>query len=587
MKIRKFQAASVREAIAQVRQELGSDAMIVATRQIRRGLLGTGVEVTAAVDNDEEAPPVLAAPGPHAVTEGTWLSEHDVERIMAPLRSELRSIRAILRPLADDKHDGEMRVEMAALRDSLAALRSELPADDRHSLHVEIAALRDAVAAIPRVLPDANEPLRAQIAALRDAVGAVHEALPAPVNDEPIRAEIAALRDAVGAIHEALPAPVNDDPIRAEIAGLRDAVCAVHDAMPGRASDESLRAEIAALRDAVSSIQAAMPDADEPVLAEIAALREAVFAISFSLPETTREPIQAELIALREALSSMQSVPPPEPPESIRAELAALREAMTTMNVPPFETMSDPLRLELQALREAVSSMKVSGAPAPAPHRLSLEEIAQNSVLTVRSQHRAIALVGPTGVGKTTTIAKLAARAALVEKKSVAIITLDTYRVGGEDQIRAYADLIGVPLTLVADPSRLKQAMALHADKQRVFIDTAGRSPRDAQAIAALERAFDGIDDLEVHLAIAASTQAEVIDSCVQRYQGVGIDRLLFTKLDEADDLTELVRAPARLGRPISFVTTGQRVPEDLEEATAESLLALATAGLDVIEVAA
>jgi flagellar biosynthesis protein FlhF len=222
------------------------------------------------------------------------------------------------------------------------------------------------------------------------------------------------------------------------------------------------------------------------------------------------------------------------------------------------------------------------GADAP------LSEVAARAPIAAPSQRQMVALIGPTGVGKTTTIAKLAARSALIEKRSVAIVTLDTYRVGGEEQLRAFADLMGVPLTLVSDADQVAPTLRrLAGAHDRIYIDTAGRSPRDVDAIAQLERAFTGIPDLEMHLVVSASAHAALVDNWMQHYRSVGIDRLLFTKIDEAPDLTELVRTPARLGRPISFITNGQRVPEDLEVASDQRLLDLATRGFAPSEVAA
>jgi len=341
MRLRKYQAATMRDAIAEVKRDLGADAMIVATRQISRGLRGPGVEVTAAIDPDatEAAapPPALrddgAGPETHGARgTGRALEEADVERILLPLRSELRSLRSALRASGD----GELRTELQALRRALATL-------------------------------------------------------------------------------------------------------------PGRA-----------------------PDAE------------------------------------------------------------------------------------------------------------SLRQVASRARLAAPSEAQVIALVGPTGVGKTTTLAKLAARAALIAEERVAIVSLDSYRIGGEEQIRAYADLIGVPLRVVTDPARLGHTLAELGDRDRIYIDTAGRSPRDGAAVAELAEAFAAVEGVEVHLTISAATTPSLIDGIARRFGALSPARLLFTKVDEADDLAELVRAPARLGRPVAWLTTGQRVPEDLEDATVEVLLALA-----------
>ena len=225
----------------------------------------------------------------------------------------------------------------------------------------------------------------------------------------------------------------------------------------------------------------------------------------------------------------------------LRSEIRSLRSLVRSIAQDRGEGQ---LKNELVAVRQAIAHMGRGTGELP-----PLSQVAAKATLSGRSQKRIVALVGPTGVGKTTTIAKLAARAALVEHKSVVILTLDNYRVGGEEQMRT-------------------------------FIDTAGRSPRDSQPIAELARAFSPVRELEVHLAVPAATSPAVLDGIFRRYQEIGLDHLLFTKLDEADDLSELVRAPARLSTTVCHLATGQRVPEDLEDASDERLLALAQGGL-------
>jgi flagellar biosynthesis protein FlhF len=201
-----------------------------------------------------------------------------------------------------------------------------------------------------------------------------------------------------------------------------------------------------------------------------------------------------------------------------------------------------------------------------------------NMALTAPSTARAIMLVGPTGVGKTTTIAKLAARAALIEGKRVSLITLDNYRVGGVDQIRTFAELIGVPLRVCESPGDLTRMIS--DEDELTLIDTAGRSPRDVGAIKELAAAIANAPKIETHLVVAAASSATVIEDLANRYRGLNLSRLLFTKVDEIDEAPELSRAPARLSLPITWVTTGQSVPEDIEEPTSARVLELASTGL-------
>jgi flagellar biosynthesis protein FlhF len=247
--------------------------------------------------------------------------------------------------------------------------------------------------------------------------------------------------------------------------------------------------------------------------------------------------------------------------EPLRSELRSLR-AMVRASSP-----SNELRNELVALRRLVEDLRGTPAPAPTP----------SNALTIRSTARAVMLVGPTGAGKTTTIAKLAARAALIENRRVRVVTLDSYRVGGIEQIRTFAELIGVPLDALQHPGDLRDVLA--NEHETVFVDTAGRSPRDQDAIGELAAHTSGLG-LEVHLAVPAATSSAHVDQLAQRYRALAPTRLLYTKLDEVDSAPDIAQAPARLRLPVTWVTTGQAVPEDLEQPTTARLVELATHGL-------
>jgi flagellar biosynthesis protein FlhF len=267
---------------------------------------------------------------------------------------------------------------------------------------------------------------------------------------------------------------------------------------------------------------------------------------------------------------------------------APVAAASRTLEEQDVERIIAPLRAELRSLRSLLRPLGgMHHELASLRDSLGRAEEPAGPVEVAPSRRRVVVIVGPTGVGKTTTIAKLAARARLVERKKVALISLDDYRVGGADQIRTYADLIGVPVRLVDDPAGLRAAIAAAGDADRIFVDTAGRSPRDRAEIARLGQALGGVSDAEVHLAVAAATAPDLLDELHRRHQPLGAHRLLFTKVDEALRLGELVRAPARLGLPVTWITTGQRVPEDLEDATAERLAGLAAGRNPHDEVAA
>lgn len=196
--------------------------------------------------------------------------------------------------------------------------------------------------------------------------------------------------------------------------------------------------------------------------------------------------------------------------------------------------------------------------------------------LTVKKNGpRIIALVGPTGVGKTTTIAKLAAHYALREGHRAALITIDNFRVGAVEQLKTYSRIMGVPVEVAATPAELEAAIELHSDKELILIDTAGRSHKDSEKIEELKGFLESRFAIEIHLCLAATTRDREVQEVVERFGVLPVSRVIFTKLDESESYGSIVNAHLRTKFPLSYFTTGQRVPEDLEIATPGRLAGL------------
>ena len=176
-----------------------------------------------------------------------------------------------------------------------------------------------------------------------------------------------------------------------------------------------------------------------------------------------------------------------------------------------------------------------------------------------------VALVGPTGVGKTTTIAKLAANLKLKDRHKVGLITLDTYRIAAVDQLRRYAEIIGAPLKVVGSADELREAIKAMADVEYVLIDTAGRSPNDRLKIGELKKVLEAAEPDEVHLVLSTTVSPENVELAVTQFGEVRVDRVIFTKLDEAAQLGVLLNVVRKTNKALSYVTTGQDVPDDIE----------------------
>lgn len=192
------------------------------------------------------------------------------------------------------------------------------------------------------------------------------------------------------------------------------------------------------------------------------------------------------------------------------------------------------------------------------------------------STRRVVAFVGPTGVGKTTTLAKIAAELALVGSRRVGIVTTDNYRVGAAAQIEQLADLIGVPLLVARDAPSFARALERLGNADAVLVDTAGRSPRDHAALAELATWLHapGVEPVSTCLCLAATSRSPELDELIRRHAVLRPTHLIATKLDEAVTHDGILSACIASGLPLAWLTTGQRVPEDLTPASGDTLAA-------------
>ncbi len=188
-------------------------------------------------------------------------------------------------------------------------------------------------------------------------------------------------------------------------------------------------------------------------------------------------------------------------------------------------------------------------------------------ITTEPDKCRVVALVGPTGVGKTTTIAKLAANYRLREKRRVGLITVDTYRVAAVEQLRTYAEIIDLPMEVVATPREMREAVARMSHLDLVLMDTAGRSPRDEVRIQELKSMLAEAEPDEVQLVLSSTAGAKSLTATAERFALVGTTSLLLTKLDEASGLGHLISLVRACRLPVSYLTDGQNVPDDIQVA--------------------
>ena len=190
--------------------------------------------------------------------------------------------------------------------------------------------------------------------------------------------------------------------------------------------------------------------------------------------------------------------------------------------------------------------------------------------------------IGPTGVGKTTTIAKIASRLSVVEKKKIVLLTADTYRIAAAEQLRTYANILEVPFRIIYTPQEIRTAIEDYAAYDYIFVDTSGHSQKNTDQrddTLALLRAADGQAEKEVYLVVSATTKYRDLLNIADTYQKLTDFRLVFTKLDETQCQGNLFNLRLHTDAPMSYVTCGQNVPDDIGEFDAQKTVKLLLGG--------
>ncbi|MGP1271899.1 MAG: flagellar biosynthesis protein FlhF [Phycisphaerales bacterium] len=228
--------------------------------------------------------------------------------------------------------------------------------------------------------------------------------------------------------------------------------------------------------------------------------------------------------------------------------------------------LSDEEIVRETVLREIAALLPVASEPT------SRKRPADGRPLTV-------ALIGPTGVGKTTTVAKLAATSKLRHGRSVGLITTDTYRIAAVEQLRTYADIIGLPIRVVSSPSEMRPAIEALGELDEILIDTAGRSQHDEERLTELRGYLDEADPHETHLVLSSVASEAVLMRSAESFGRLEPNRVIFTKLDEAVNTGVLLAVVRRVGVALSFVTTGQEVPDHIEPGRSDRLARMILTG--------
>lgn len=292
---------------------------------------------------------------------------------------------------------------------------------------------------------------------------------------------------------------------------------------------------------------------------------------AYETNETTKQ-LKNEMAEMKKLLESMKYAPPVELsqfPDELQTMLRYLKkqgiadEVITEIGNSMFTYMKETkqdLTIEMQLahvkefLKEQIDAFPFGG--------ISFEK-------------KYINVLGPTGVGKTTTIAKIAARTLLEKKKKVGFITTDTYRIAAIEQLRTYANLLQAPVEVVYNPSDFKAAIDKFSHLDHVFIDTAGRNYKESKFVEDLKGIVDFSLDMETFLVLSMTSKEEDMRVIIDQFRAFPIEKFIFTKMDETNSMGSLFNLMKQYQCGVAYYTNGQEVPEDLEEATAENVIDL------------
>ncbi|MDX1771412.1 MAG: flagellar biosynthesis protein FlhF [Planococcaceae bacterium] len=190
-------------------------------------------------------------------------------------------------------------------------------------------------------------------------------------------------------------------------------------------------------------------------------------------------------------------------------------------------------------------------------------------------QKKYINVLGPTGVGKTTTIAKMAAHAVLQKKKKIGFITTDTYRIAAIEQLKTYAGLLQAPVEIVYNSEDFKKAMETYKDFDLVFIDTAGRNYKEVKFVEDVKKLIQFEDNVESYLVLSSTSKEKDMETIIEQFSSFPIEQFIFTKADETNSIGSMINLMIKYNKGLAYYTDGQEVPEDINEASVDSLLKL------------
>ncbi|WP_026826231.1 MULTISPECIES: GTP-binding protein [Exiguobacterium] len=278
--------------------------------------------------------------------------------------------------------------------------------------------------------------------------------------------------------------------------------------------------------------------------------------------QTTIQPRQSVPVRTESTKPVTPQTPPPRVVGAPAPRLhSSLRHVESLLSTGSFED---------ESWEETLNELYYTTKSIEEVERYVYEQV-KSSFIEPPDAKRYVMVVGPTGVGKTTTLAKLAAHFKLKEGKTVGLITTDTYRIAAIEQLKTYAEIMSIPVEVAYDFHDFKRAKQLFARKDIVLIDTAGRNFRDPAYVEQFHEHHD-FTETSLSLVLSLTSKMKDMDMIYSQFESLPLSSLIFTKADETSDIHAMYRMVKKSGLPVAWMTDGQEVPDDLIRGHADAL---------------
>ena len=569
----------MKDAMAQVKDELGDDAVILHTKKIKKGgILGYGAkeifEVTAALDEVTRRPPkkrperlptlaelqAEAAGGETKPKSAVPLPQAASAALPQAMPAALAQQVSVPVPAGPPAAPVPPLVQSAQPMQPMQLMQQPLPTESRQPVQQ------------PRLSQSAAKSYRTAgtEAAVAEAARQARAAAPAALGDasaEPFvpsfpsgKASEAPFQPLVPSAGEAPQKPParkarRRKPAQPKRRKVHAAEAAEAKETAGAEAETPSSCRVKREEDeAASSQEKRREDESPPAKSEEERQRETI------------EELQNELAQMKAML--VQVVSKEKTPEDEMSLQQVLKQQEVESDI------IDDVVLQLPA--EAILADKDTPLALDGLTKYLADNVQMADGLELKSRKRKIAaLLGPTGVGKTTTLAKIAAQCVLEKGISTAFITADTYRISAVEQLKTYADILGLPIAIVYTPDELKEAIQKFRQKQLILIDTAGRSQHNRRQMAELKEFLAVNQNIEKYLVLSATTKNEDAKDIIDKFSVCKPDKVIFTKTDETKSLGIILNILRRKEMRLSYLTNGQSVPDDIVPAEAGKLAEL------------